>query len=231
MRGILCLVALMGAFLVPAAAQTTTTATPRRVIRVYGDAAVSVKPDQARLDVGVVTTASTANDAATQNAAAVQSVIDALTKLIGAGANIRTISYSITANYSYPANQGPVLTGYTATNIVELVSGDLSNIGRYIDTAISAGANRVQGLSFSLKDDAQARSQALRQAVLNARAKADVVASALGVKVGLISTVQEGVTTTPVIYGGAGTTATTTPVVSGTVDITATVTLDVEIVQ
>lgn len=222
--------AVFAATCVVATAQTTTRPS---FIRVYGEGSAQIKPDLAKLQVGVVTEASTANEAATQNTTLAQAVIDALKRQIGATGEVRTVSYSIQPNYVYQANQIPTLKSFTATNIVEATSSDLTGIGRLIDIALQAGANRVQSLSFSLKDDTQARAQALRLAAQNARAKAEVLALGTGVKLGIVLAVQEGYATTPVAYNdarGAGTAA-TTPVEPGTLDVRATITLDMQITQ
>jgi uncharacterized protein YggE len=127
-----------------------------------------------------------------------------------------------------------VLRGYTVTNVVEVKTSDLAQVGNVIDTAIRAGANRVNSLTFGLKDDRQARNDALRIAAQNARAKAEVLAAGANVRLGGVLSVQEGYAVTPIAYGDARTTlgaAAATPVEPGSVDVRATVTLDVAIVQ
>src|SRR5258707_15375162 len=87
-----------------------------------------------------------------------------------------------------------VIIGYTASNTVEARLSDLSLIGRTIDTGIQAGANRVQGLQFGLKDDQPVRLQALKLATVEAKAHADAMASGLGLKTGAAIAIQEGST-------------------------------------
>ena len=60
------------------------------------------------------------------------------------------------------------IDGYTATNVVQVETDDLEGVGRLIDVAIEAGANRVQQLSFGLKDDQPVRAEALREATVRA---------------------------------------------------------------
>src|SRR5207237_4469948 len=143
-------------------------------------------------------------------------------------AALKTLSYSLNPNYS-TGNQ-PVVIGYTATNTNQVTVGDLSLIGKVIDTGIQAGANRVAGLQFDLKDDQPVRLQALKLATTQAKAHADAMASGLGLKTGAVIAIQEGSTTNiqPVRVGTAAPTA-TTPVETGQVDVKATVTLQVEI--
>jgi len=219
--------AVLALLSVTAQAQTP----PRRAVVVAaGQGTVSVQPDEAKVQFSVVTQAVTASDAASQNATQVTAVLAALRSVLGPSANLRTLSYSLNPNYSN-GNQ-PILIGYTATNTVQVTLSDLSLIGKVIDTGIQAGANRVQGLQFDLKDDQPTRAQALKLATVQAKAHADAMASGLGLKTGAAISIQEGFATSvpPVRLGAAAPTA-ATPVETGTVDVTATVTLEVELTQ
>ena len=219
--------AVLALLSVTAQAQTP----PRRAVVVAaGQGTVSVQPDEAKVQFSVVTQAVTASDAASQNATQVTAVLAALRSVLGPSANLKTLSYSLNPNYSN-GNQ-PILIGYTATNTVQVTLSDLSLIGKVIDTGIQAGANRVQGLQFDLKDDQPTRAQALKLATVQAKAHADAMASGLGLKTGAAISIQEGFATSvpPVRLGAAAPTA-TTPVETGTVDVTATVTLEVELTQ
>jgi len=208
--------------------QTTgTTTAGRRFIQATGQGSVSITPDQVQIAVSVVTQAATAQDTSTQNAVATQNVITALQNTLGSGAQVKTISYSLTPNYS---SNGSVVVGYTATNTVQATTGDLTVIGKAIDSAIGAGANRVQGLTFGLKNDQPARAQALQQAARNALADATALATGLGVRTGNVLVAQEGSTITPLLTTTAAAPgATTTPVVPGTLTVSATATVQVEI--
>jgi uncharacterized protein YggE len=203
----------------------------RRIIRAYGEGAIAVRPDQATLSVGVVTRAASAADAANQNADQSAKVIAALRELLGAGAEIRTISYSLAPNYVYPPGGGqPSINGFTASNTVEVTLTDLSLIGRVIDVAIGAGANRVDSLRMGLKDEDPVRVQALRLAGQRAKVKAEAIASGVGVRLGAVISAVEGYSVVPVT--GLDRTApgavTTTPVEPGILEVRATVTLDLE---
>lgn len=201
-----------------------------RYIRAFGEGAVSVKPDLARVQFSVVTQAPNASDAANQNANQVTSVLSALRSVLGPSADIHTLSYSLAANYSFPPNGQPVLTGYTASNTVEVVLSDLSLIGKVIDTGVQAGANRVQGLQFTVKDDQAARTQALKLATAQAKTHAEAMASGVNVRVGAPISIEEGTSVRPFNTDLRGaTTASTTPIETGVVDIRANVTLQVEI--
>jgi uncharacterized protein YggE len=204
---------------------------PPPFVRASGNATVPVKPDKAQIQFAVVTTAATATDAASQNANQVTAVLAALGNVLGPNPNIQTLSYSLNPNYNYPQNGQPILTGYTASNTVQVILTDLSLIGKVIDTGIQAGANRVQGLQFGLQDDQPSRAQALKLATAQAKANADAMASGLGHHTGRAIAIQEGATSTPTpVLLGAATPSATTPVETGVVNVQASVTLDVALV-
>jgi uncharacterized protein YggE len=200
-------------------------------ITAVGTASVSVAPDLARVDVGVFTQGATAQDASTANASQASTIITALQALLGGGANIKTINYSLSPVYNNPPpGQNATIIGYSVSNTVEITLTDLSKIGKTIDTAIQSGANRVQGISFDLQDRNPPTAQALKAAAINARAQADAIAAGLNVHTGAVLHASEGVnTSTPVV--GLGAAAPTTPVQTGLVVIQASVTLEVALTQ
>jgi uncharacterized protein len=109
-------------------------------------------------------------------------------------------------------------------------------VGKIIDLATQSGANNIQGLRFTLKDEMAARTRALAEAAVQARAKADVLASALRLKVVRVLQVEEGGAVAipppmPMYARAAEAAQVTTPVEPGTIDVRATVVLTVEVSQ
>ena len=227
------------AFVVPAASgfaddEPVGKAVPA-VIRVTGEATIDAKPDLAEINLGVVTQAETGQAAAAQNAKKQDAVLGELRKAMGAAAEIKTISYSLSPNYRYPKEGGqPTISGYTASNVVRVTTGELDRVGEVIDIATRSGANAVNSLQFTLKDEQAAASQALREAAIQARAKADALASALKVRIVRVLQAEEGgQPIRPMRLEAAsfrGAEAAPTPVEPGTIEVRATVTLTVEIV-
>ncbi len=207
-------------------AQVSTPRPP--FIQAVGQGSVSVQPDQAKIDFSVITTATTAQNAAAQNATQVSALISALQTLLGSAGNIQTIGYSLNPNYNYPPGGNPVLTGYTASNTVEVSASDLSMVGTIIDTGVRAGATNVQSLQFTLQNPDPVFQQALKLATTQAKAHADAMASGVGMHSGAVLSIKENVSTsvTPVV-ATPGTN--TTPVLPGLVNIQATVTLEVDL--
>lgn len=203
-------------------------------MRAFGQASVSFMPDQAKIDFAVVTQAATAHEAASTNADQSGNLMTQLRSLLGAQADIKTVNYSLTPIYSNPRDgSNPALTGYTAMNTIEVTTTQLPAVGRVIDTAIAAGANRVQGLRFGLRDEEPARGQALRAAALQAKAHADAMAAGLGLKTGAVHSIEEGaaVRVIPFIQAQGAVAGASTPVEPGLVQVQANVTLDVDLNQ
>jgi uncharacterized protein YggE len=205
------------------------------LIRVTGEATVTTKPDQARIDIGVVTEAKDAQAAANENATKLDAVLGDLRKVLGPEADIKTISYSLTPLYHYPKEGGtPTITGYSATNVIQVKTNELTQVAQVIDTAAHSSANRIQSLQFTLKDAQAAYLQALREAVAKARAKAEAMGSALGLKIVRVLSAEEGESPSRPLPAErmpmrAAATPVQTPVESGTIEVHATVTLTVEV--
>lgn len=202
-------------------------------VQATGEAVIEAKPDQAKLNIGVVTQANTAQAAATQNAAQLHAAMDKLHPLLGSTGEIRTSGYSLQPNYQYPRDGGqPSITGYTASNTIEITTSDLAGLGKLIDAAVAGGSNRVQGVQFSVKNEAPVRAEALAQAVRQARGNAEAMAAAMGVQLGRLLLLEQGgqqVVRPIVRQFAAAAVAAATPIEPGTVEVRATVTLTMEV--
>ena len=122
-----------------------------------GEAVITVEPDQAQIDIGVVTQARNAPDAAKENAEKLARVMSEVKKLLGKGDEIKTANYSLGPNYRYPQGGKPEIVGYTATNVLHIKTGGLENVGKLIDAAMQSGANTIQRLVFTLEDEHSAQ--------------------------------------------------------------------------
>jgi uncharacterized protein YggE len=211
-------------------AMAAQTAVPS--VQANGTATLTAKPNQAQLDVGVITNGATAQDASQQNASLSDTVQAALGKVLGSAGTLQTVSYYVTPRYSTTPNQPQVIIGYTAGNTVRVTTTDLSQIGLLIDAANQAGANSVGGLSFGLQNPQPLVEQALTLATKQASAHAAAIAAGLGGKLGAVMSAQEGSSYSPMVVGVAGAgAAVTTPVQTGIVTVYATVTIQVGLVQ
>ena len=205
-------------------------------VSAHGEAVIAMEPDQAEIDIGVVTQAKTAPDAARENADKASRVMGEIKKLLGKGDEIKTAGYSLNPTYRYPQGGKPEIVGYTASNILRLKTGTLTHVGNLIDGAMRAGANTINRLAFTLKDEHSAQVQALRLASTKAKAKADEMATALGLKVVRVLGVTEGERgVRPIIMPqGRGlqveaAAAVPTPIETGTIEVRSSVTLTAEV--
>jgi uncharacterized protein YggE len=200
-----------------------------------GEAVINVEPDQAEIDLGVVTQARNAPDAAKENAEKLSKVMLEVKKLLGKEDEIKTAAYSLTPNYRQPRESGRAeIIGYTATNIVRIKTRSLDRIGKLIDTAMQSGANTIHRLAFTLKDEHRAQLEVLRLAAAKARAKAEEMATAVGMKVIKILSVTEGERgVRPLVIARSAAaeaaTAAATPIESGTIEVRSTVSVTAEI--
>ena len=205
-------------------------------ITVNGEAMISAEPDQAHIDIGVVTQARSAPDASKENAERLSRVLAEVKKLLGKNDEVKTSGYSLAPNYRYPQGGKPEIVGYTASNTVRIKTNTLDLVGRLIDSAMQAGANNVNRLVFTLKDEQGAQLEALRQASAKAKSKAEAIAASLGLKIVRIASINEGERTIQPIHrqamaarGEALAAQAPTPVEPGTVDVRSTVSLTAEV--
>ncbi|MBA3439940.1 MAG: SIMPL domain-containing protein [Pyrinomonadaceae bacterium] len=169
----------------------TTRATSATRVMVTGDAIVQAQPDTAIVTVGVVTQSQSALKAQQENATKSEAVLRAVKAAAGVGAEVKTSGYNLQPQYLYRENQPPTIRGYEARNAVTVRMSDLTKVGAVIDGASQAGANNVENLSFTLRQDRPARDQALTEATREALSKAQTMAQALGGRVVRIVEVQE----------------------------------------
>ncbi len=216
------------------AQQTSASDNRYTTVTVSGDARVTAKPDTATVLISVVTQNKNATEAQQQNAGQTTAVINALKSAAGSGAEIETSGYSLVPQRVYKENQPPTITGYEARNSITVTLKDLNRVGAVIDAATRAGANNIDGVSFSLRQDRDARGRALANATREAIGKANILAQALGGRVVKITAVQEGGTSPrpPVIYARQEALASQTadtPIEIGTLEINSQVQLVAEV--
>lgn len=172
----------------------------QNTISVTGTGEISVKPDMAYLSLGVQTTAATAKDAQSQNAAAIQKLTNLLkgTWKIDA-ADIQTSQFYVQPNYSYNDKDGQKINGYIALHTLKVTYKNLDSIGQLLDDAASAGANQITDITFTVENPDQYQEQVIAKAMANAGLKAGAIAKAASRQLGtVLSVVQNDGTIAPV---------------------------------
>jgi uncharacterized protein len=204
-------------------------------VRATGEATVTVRPDRAQISIGVMNQNPTAQAAAAANATQTTQVIEAIKRTLGQGGELKTSGYSISPQYQYTAGRAPKITGYQASNTVLVIVNDLNLLGKVIDSASDSGANNINGVAFSLKDESGVRSQALAEAAVKARSAAEAIAKALNAHVVGVLQAETGqvpsfrpMTRSFSAVASPGGPA-PTPIEAGDLDIQATVTVTLEV--
>lgn len=178
----------------PAVADAQTAAQPmlngtRLEISVRGE--VKRVPDIAVISTGVITQAADAATVMRDNAARMARVLAALKRAGVADKDVTTSAVNLSPQYRYNNNQPPVITGYQANNQVTVRFRDIARSGAILDALVKEGSNEINGPSMII-DKPEAALDEARIAAINAgRARAEVYASAAGMKVKRIVSISE----------------------------------------
>jgi len=195
MRRTLLAALALGAAAVPGAAwaqqATITQSVAGTRLDVNSSGEVTRVPDLAIISAGVVTRASTAGAALQQAAARMQRVRSALRNAGVTDRDIQTSNINLNPEYRYPNNQAPQLTGYTASNQVSVRFRDIENAGKILDALVAEGANQINGPTLTIDRPEAALDEARARAVAAGRARAELYARSLGLRVVRVVAVSE----------------------------------------
>ncbi|WP_066639704.1 SIMPL domain-containing protein [Desulfolucanica intricata] len=153
------------------------------VISVNGQGIVKAKPDQAVVTIAVITEDKTAKQAQHENGQLVNKAVQALKSIGIAEQDIITQNYNLQPRYNYGEKTAPIIVGYTVQNEIIVTVKDTDKLGNVLDIAVSNGINRIRNISFCVDNDQELKVKALKMAVVDARAKADVIAASLGMQI------------------------------------------------
>ena len=149
-------------------------------------------PDLAIISAGVQTLRPTATAAIEENAERMERVRAALRRAGIEDKDIQTASINLNPEYRYVENQPPQLTGYRASNTLSVKFRDLKRTGAILDALVREGANQINGPSLTIDKPESAYDEARVKAVANGRARAELYARALGMRVVRLLSVSEG---------------------------------------
>jgi uncharacterized protein len=148
-------------------------------------------PDVAFISAGVVTQAADAASAMKENATRMAAVNAALRRVGVADRDIQTATVSLNPQYRYGENVPPVITGYQATNTVSIRFRDIAKSGTILDALVAQGANQISGPNLLIDKPQAAEDEARTDAIKKARARAELYASAAGLRVKRILSISE----------------------------------------
>lgn len=187
----------LGTTMTIACAQTTAVPgyaipTDGTLLSVSAQAEATRVPDVATISAGVVTQAADANAAMRANADQMAKVMAAIKAAGIAERDIQTAGISVHPQYRYAENQPPTITGYQASNTVNLKVRDIGDLGGVLDALVASGANQVNGPSFEIDEPEAAYDEARLAALEKAKARAETYAKAMGLRVRRVVSISEG---------------------------------------
>lgn len=142
---------------------------------------VSASPDLVQLTASVNALAPTASEALRQNAERMTRVIAAVEGQGVGQDDIRTSQISLNPQYEWdPTNQRQIFRGYQVSNSVEIKLHELPRTGRVLDALVTAGADEIGAITWSIEDPTTAQQQAREAAFVTARQRALGYARAAG---------------------------------------------------
>ena len=163
----------------------------RPTLSVEGTGEANTAPDQATVAIGITTHAADAAKAQNDNAWTAAQIQNAIAALGIDAKDIQTQNYSFRPTYRTEENRRGEINGYTVDNTVLVCVRDIELTGKVVDAALSHGANEISSLSFTASDARALRKVALKNAIADARDKADIIAQGLGKRIVGIQTVSE----------------------------------------
>jgi uncharacterized protein YggE len=105
--------------------------------------------------------------------------------------DIQTSNISLNPEYRYADNQPPQLVGYTASNQVNVRFRDIRNTGKILDALVAQGANQINGPNLTIDKPDEALDEARTKALATGRARAELYARSLGMRVVRLLSVSE----------------------------------------
>lgn len=157
-----------------------------RMITVNGYGKITGSNDIAVTTLGYSNMNKDVKTAQTENKGVMEKIMADL-KTMGIEEKDLKSDYSIYPEYSY-TDKGQEFKGYRVNSNVQVKIRDLSKIEEVLGLAGKYGANQVNGLTFTIDDPENLKTQARDKAIVDAQAKALKLSKELGVKiVGVVS--------------------------------------------
>ncbi len=180
-----------------------------RTLNVSGNGTVYLTPDIATIYIGVHTDDVDLANAVSKNNTQTQALVDALKKAGVAGKDIQTSNFSVytNANGGIDKMTGQVIpngTNYSVDNTVYVTIRDLTKLGSLLNTAVGAGANNINSITFDVADKTAAMVQARQKAMTNASNLAAELAKTAGLNLGEIQNITYSDNSPMPYYGMAG---------------------------
>lgn len=184
-KSVLIMIALFSAILTTAIpAFSSDQPKERKTITVQGSSSITAAPTIAYVSIGVTTFNKNAAAAQSENAVKMDRVYKTLVSLGIKKDKIKTVNYNISPRYDYKNNVA-TLAGYNVINSIRVTVTDLKKVSDVLDMTVKEGVNQSNSIAFGVTDGERDKLylQALSQAVVNAKEKANTIASAAGITI------------------------------------------------
>jgi uncharacterized protein YggE len=171
-------------------------------VSVQGNGRVFERPDMAQVSVGVVSQSPTATAALTANNAKMTALMTVLKASGIEDKDILTSNFNVSPVYSDQEQSSgtqrpPKILAYRVENTVDAKVRKLASLGAILDAVVRSGANNVNGISFTIAQPEPIYDKARILAVADAKRKAELYASAAGIKLGRVLYINESGTVRP----------------------------------
>jgi uncharacterized protein YggE len=178
----------------PAPARAADPGRTERTVTVSATGAVIAEPDIAHITAGVVTEAGNAKDAIARNSTVMVKLIDGLKGAGIAPRDLQTTQLNVEPRYTHAKDgRASGISGYRVSNLVRLTVRDVKRLGEIADLAISLGANQINQITFAVSEAEKLTDEARRNAMANARRRAELYAKAAGAELGPVLRISEDV--------------------------------------
>lgn len=161
----------------------------------------SAVPDSATVYLGISSQGTTVTEAQNKANELSDKIIKSVKDQGIAEKDIKTTNYSVNPNYGtggpepliFPGNGNQRITGYTVTQNFEVKVKPIDKVNSVVDAGTKAGANQVQGASFTFSDELlkTLEEKARKKAVNEAKQKAQSLANVAGIRLGRVVNVIE----------------------------------------
>ena len=205
-------------------------------ISVSSTGKVTVLPDVGYISLGIETKDPDVKIAEDDNSEIMDAIMSALAKFDIEETDIETVGYNIYPQYEEYNDEKP--STYVVSNTIEVTVKNLEDMSKIIDAAVEAGANRTNSIRFDVLDREASYNEALKDAVEKAKARAEVLAEASGLKIVGVLTVSESGSMPSYYYADTMTyamaedaKASSVSISTGDLDISASVSVTFEVTQ
>ncbi|NNF03568.1 MAG: SIMPL domain-containing protein [Rhodothermales bacterium] len=181
-----------------------SNSTGQRIIRVSGEGLMETPPDKAEVNFSIVTISDSPEKARSGNGAASREAMNAVRSLGIEETDMQLRTLRLQPHRAWNQQKRTwEEKGFEAVRTVQVTVRDLDQLPRLIADIVDRGANRIESVSYQLDDRKLMLRDALKEAVIDARAKADAMASVVDASVGRVLRIEEqGVSVPQPVFRG-----------------------------